>query len=1446
MGKTAVRMASFLTQFRELEIALIKEPTVLDCAVRARNSENDGKEIVAYVVPSGTFSEQTVRANLQSAFPDSRLPQRYALLSGLPYASDGTLDEESLGQIEIVDEQLAKAWERRLSSLPGVEQAVVLVEPRVPIAKPLHISDLLPPAATFAVREKKQHFAPVTTTKVSSSERQKLAISVGEPLRNAAAVPLTLQGAVKRAALEKPVRDIIYVEADGSEIICSYQELLEDAEHILGGLRSLGLRLGDKVIFQLDRNQDFIPAFWACILGGYIPAPMSIAPSYKALNSTISKLHHSWELLDHPVILAGQSLSREVRNIGELLHLKKFRVESVEQLRTSPSDHHWHESQPEDIGLMLLTSGSTGLPKAVLQSHHSLLSRSAGTAQLNHFDETDVSINWFPLDHVGGIVMFHLMALFSRARQIHVPTEVILQEPLKWLDFIERYRATITWAPNFAFGLINDREKELELRRWDLSSMRFILNGGEAIVPKTARKFLQLLVRHRLRTDAMHPAWGMSETCSGVAFSDRCSLDTLRDEDSFVEVGAPIPGVSFRIVDARGQILEEEQIGRLQITGSSVTRGYYKNSELDHECFSEDGWFTTGDLGFLRDGRLTITGRAKDVIIINGVNFYSHEIEAVVEEVEGVKASFTAACPVRRADTNTDQLAIFFQASYQDWPSRLQLMKVIRETLLRKMGLNAEFLVPLSQEAIPKTAIGKIQRSTLRDRFEMGTFDPLLKEIDIESSNANTVPDWFYRESWLPRKSMVRSAALRKGTYLVFVDESGLGDLLSKQLGCEGSRCIRVSAGRKFARTAPEQYCLDPKSAADYRSLMGMLVAEEVKVDHVLHLWAYADPERKYTNQSGLRDSQDRGTYSVLLLIQAMARAQTFPQSVRLFVFTSNAQITSSDEKRGRPELAAVAGLLLTARWELPWLECRHIDLEFDVPQTNARHVMHELEISKAKTKVAYRKNQRLEAIVSKAEMIQESMIPLPIKAGGLYMVTGGLGGVGTELSKYLISRHRARLILVGRTPLFDQVEGRLARGAAEKRVRNYTAVKKTGGEVGYAALDVADVDRVRDCIANAEVRWNQPLDGIFHLAGSLSDSENLEQHWERVDARLVAAEEIESFERIFHSKLYGTWALFEAIQNRPDLLFVAFSSVNALFGGASFSAYSAANACLDSFCLAKRYGAHPLTYCFNWSMWNDLGMSEAGPEYTRELARKMGYHIIEKDQGIHSMLAGLCRRHPQLVIGLDGSNSQLREQMGTAIYPLAQMSAFYVAEDGALGKETLEHVMLGDSLGKPGVCRFANIPEMPLTENGEIDRGKLRKAIHPAAPDQCLRKPPSEMEQKVAQLWREELRLPEINLEESFFELGGDSLTAMRLVKRLRETFGVSLSVRTLFEMPTIPQMVLALGGKLQHQSDTRVQLADQDGSHSAQELLKSIDQLADEQVDALLEQMAEDDFRK
>lgn len=524
---------------------------------------------------------------------------------------------------------------------------------------------------------------------------------------------------------------IVYIQSDKSEIIQTYQDLLIQAQKILSGLRKLGLKPEDKVVFQIESYQDLINAFWGCILGGFIPVPVSsTAYTPEKINKTTSKLCHTLEMLEFPLLLTDANFAAEIPNIPELSQMGNFPVATVEELRKNEPDTDWHNSQSGDVAVMMLTSGSTGAPKGVLLSHKNLISQVLGSVQMNGFTKEDVTLNWVPIDHVAGLIYFHIRDVYLGSKQIHFPFELLLKEPLTWLDLIDRFKVSITFAPNFVYGLINDYAEVIPQRKWDLSSVKFILNGAEAIVAKTARHFLQLLVPHGLNPIVMCPSWGMAEVSSGVTFSHKFSLDSATDDDLFVEVGSPIPGIQLRIVDDKNQLRQEEEIGALQVKGLTVTPGYYQNPTANQKAFTEDGWFNTGDLGFLKDSCLTITGRQKDVIIICGNNYYCHEIEAAVEEVKGVEVSYTAATAIRESGSNTDKLAIFFSTTNtenQEKNSDEVLMQKISQAVGEKIGVSPDYLIPVSPETIPKTAIGKIKRQELKKRFEEGEFIASLK-----------------------------------------------------------------------------------------------------------------------------------------------------------------------------------------------------------------------------------------------------------------------------------------------------------------------------------------------------------------------------------------------------------------------------------------------------------------------------------------------------------------------------------------------------------------------------------------------------------------------------------------------------------------------------------------------------------------------------------------------
>jgi acyl-CoA synthetase (AMP-forming)/AMP-acid ligase II len=231
-------------------------------------------------------------------------------------------------------------------------------------------------------------------------------------------------------------------------------------------------------------------------------------------------------MLEKPLVLTSASLSPDIDNFSRVLNLENFKIATVDQLLKCEPDLELHQSKLEDLAILFLTSGSTGMPKCVMLNHRNILSMTTGLILMGHFSSQESVLNWMPLDHVGALVSLSIMAVSLGCQQIHVPTELIVQNPLQWLDLIDKHQATISWSPNFAFSLICDRTVEINRQQWDLSSMKFIINAGEPIVTKTARNFLKLLSRHGLPNNAIHPAFGMCETSSGITYSDGFSLES--------------------------------------------------------------------------------------------------------------------------------------------------------------------------------------------------------------------------------------------------------------------------------------------------------------------------------------------------------------------------------------------------------------------------------------------------------------------------------------------------------------------------------------------------------------------------------------------------------------------------------------------------------------------------------------------------------------------------------------------------------------------------------------------------------------------------------------------------------------------------------------------------------------------------------------------------------
>jgi non-ribosomal peptide synthase protein (TIGR01720 family) len=1367
-------MQDELLDLREIEQAIMSIDHVDNCAVRLRRTEKTVTQLVAYSV-SSNFSIQQIHSRLQNLLPDSHLPQAYVPVTRLPLTIDGDLDEPALRRIPIVDSDTIARWENHLKSIQGIGQVAVLAQEHVDHLPPIHISDLLPNWKIVTASESIETSSHRLSSDKTKSKSQTLAISHGVPLLSD--VPTNLGDFLRKAAQDAPEQGMLFIQRNGQDVFLSYSGLLANAERILAGLRRLGLKPMDKVLLQLDLGQDFVSAFWGCVLGGIIPVPLTIAPTYEQHNSALAKLASAWHMLGHPIVLAGNALTPAIRALNNLLQVN-FQVENIAELLLNPPDLAHYASQPDDLAILLLTSGSTGAPKAVMQKHCSIIHFAASYIQGYGATCDDVSINWMPLDHVGGIIMFHVRDTYLACRQIHAPTDLILQQPLLWLDWIHAHRATTTWAPNFAFGLVNAQAEEITRRSWDLSSIKIVLNGGEAINPKTARNFLNLLGPHGLPGTAMHPIWGMSETSSAVTFSNEFTLASTSNEDAFVEVGEPLPGFSMRIVDADNQLLPEETIGRLQVKGPTVTDGYFNLPEQNQTAFTPDGWFITGDLAFLRNGRLTITGREKDVIIINGINYYSHEIEAAAEEIRGVEASFTAACAVRLPASDTDSLVIFFNQSKEDDFDCIQLIEEIRNRIVENVGINPAFLIPVEKDDIPKTQIGKIQRSLLRKKFENGDFNEILKRLDILTANANTLPDWFFRKIW--RKKRLRSAqAMAKGRiFLVFADSLGLAKSLCSLLAEQGQRTVIVEKGDDFQKVDPEHYHLDPANQTHYWQLFDSLISHGLKVDQIIHLGMYSRYLEECSSVQTLETAQNDGLYSLLFLIQAFHQHISSEQSIRLIAVASNAQTILATDLIAY-EKTPVLGFLKSATQEIPWLVCCHLDLAAESIEEDARQLFDEIASSAKDAEVGYRSGVRYVRRLEKTDLSQGKKPQLPFKLGGMYLISGGLGGLGVEIARYLLQQFQARVFMVGRTILperncWDEVL--LEGGPLADRIRSYRSLEGLGGEIFYASADVARPEEISRAVEQAKTYWGCELDGVLHLAGSFQQE-------------LLVESTPESFSALLRPKLVGTWVLHQLIKNHPDRLFIAFSSANGFLGGTFVSAYAAANSFVEAFCDHQNANSNSLNYCFAWSMWDELGMSRNYP--LKELTLAHGFHAISTKQGITSFVAGLYHEPGGWLVGLNASNPYVYNHLESTPLTTQTLQGYFTSVSSM--QEALSRVqesIITDRFGSRVACSLVPIDNMPLTPEGDIDRQALAWMKGQRANSlSSFSVATTPLEKILVGVWAEVFGGIQVGIHDSFLELGGDSILSIQIVAKAKQK-GIHLTPGQLFQARTVAEL--------------------------------------------------------
>jgi fatty-acyl-CoA synthase len=569
--------------------------------------------------------------------------------------------------------------------------------------------------------------------------------------------PRTIAQAIEDAAKAEPTRGYRFVPETGvpgyggpeaSEESFSYTAVERISGRFGGAMQALGLRKGDRVALILPNNDDFVLCFLGAIRAGIIPVPIYPPMALGQLQAYLDNTRHIVAKSGARALVTTAKIKRLLGTVqASCPDLEQ--VVAIEGIRESAEPLKAEKIGLDDVAFLQFTSGSTSRPKGVTLTHANL----AANIQCIMVDglrmtETDIGVSWLPLYHDMGLIGFVLAPLYHRTPVIFLPPLLFLKRPITWFQAMTRHKGTTAYAPNFAYALCVKRIKAAELEGIDLSPWTKAGCGAEPIRPETLEGFADAFAHVGFKRTALLPSYGMAESSLAISFTELFEgMKTISvhgptlwekgdarlvpedDENAvrLVSCGPEFPEHKVRVFDsndaASERPLPERQVGELRIAGPSVMRGYWEDVERTREAFA-GAFLRTGDLGFMHEGHVFICGRSKEVVIVNGRNYYPQDMEWEAGKVAGVRRGNVVAFGARDpSGVERDRERVVLAFEVQE-PERLghasSLVAEVRKAVQEGMGLTLDDVVALPPGALPKTSSGKLQRAKTRELYETG------------------------------------------------------------------------------------------------------------------------------------------------------------------------------------------------------------------------------------------------------------------------------------------------------------------------------------------------------------------------------------------------------------------------------------------------------------------------------------------------------------------------------------------------------------------------------------------------------------------------------------------------------------------------------------------------------------------------------------------------------
>ena len=543
----------------------------------------------------------------------------------------------------------------------------------------------------------------------------------------------TLAEAVGQIGRAYPENGFTFQDQHGHEVTYTFPEIERITARRAAGLQALGLKKGDRIGLVIIDPEHFVLTFLAAVRIGVVPVPIYPPPYLGKLDGYMQQTAAILKSAAPSVLITSDKVARTLEPLSDRVD-SLARVIPVTELPFSESEPTYPDISPDDVVFLQYTSGSTMEPRGVMVTNKSLISNVTAfiVSGLNMDPKVDSGATWLPLYHDMGLIGFVLGPIVFGISVVFIPTMRFVKNANVWMETIQNHRASVSFAPNFAFALAMRRARPAELDKWDLSCLKALGCGAEPIQADTMFAFARLFSdKCRLSPNAIMPAYGMAEATLAVTMKplhetlrirrvDKMLFETtgvsrLANSDApfqtHVSCGVPFPGHELAIMNSEGMASPECVEGEVWIKGPSVGAGYF-NNESAWDTQMRGDWFRTGDLGYLADGELYITGRIKDLIILNGRNVHPQEIEWIVSRVEGVRPNCVAAfsCPT----INGEGLVIVLETREREHAAIEDRVEeaVFGATLSKPVGM-----ICLPPSSLPRTSSGKLKRQQVRAQY---------------------------------------------------------------------------------------------------------------------------------------------------------------------------------------------------------------------------------------------------------------------------------------------------------------------------------------------------------------------------------------------------------------------------------------------------------------------------------------------------------------------------------------------------------------------------------------------------------------------------------------------------------------------------------------------------------------------------------------------------------